>query len=337
MTYIFKKPARPVSRVFVHCSASDNPAHDSAAVIDAWHKKRGWSGIGYHFFIRKDGALEMGRSVEKTPAAQGGHNTATIAICLHGLEVDKFTEAQFETLRGLSSQINQAYGGNVTFHGHSEVAAKDCPVFDYRAVLGIDAQGRMPLKAAAIVPIKTAVSDYGDLEALKSSAVVLKRGSTGGLVRDLQKALAALGYFPGVIDGDFGGRTEAALLAFQADNHLETDGRFGALSREALTEARPRQVSAPRALASLGDLAAAGSRIAKSSRRNIAAGAILGGSGLLTIADELSGQAVSVQQLFDTYGLLTGGGILAAGTFIAYQSWRAGKARVQDHRSGKTA
>lgn len=96
MTYIFKKPARPVSRVFVHCSASDNPAHDSAAVIDAWHKKRGWSGISYHFFIRKDGALEMGRSVEKTPAAQGGHNTATIAICLHGLEVDKFTEAQFE-------------------------------------------------------------------------------------------------------------------------------------------------------------------------------------------------------------------------------------------------
>jgi len=28
---MFTKPKRPVTRIFVHCSASDNPAHDTAS------------------------------------------------------------------------------------------------------------------------------------------------------------------------------------------------------------------------------------------------------------------------------------------------------------------
>ncbi|MDP5307912.1 N-acetylmuramoyl-L-alanine amidase [Paracoccus spongiarum] len=152
MFYRFQKPARPVSRVFLHCSASDRPEHDSAAVIDAWHKANGWAGIGYHYFIRKDGTLESGRDLNKVPAAQGGHNTGTIAICLHGLEISKFTPAQFASLRGLCIQINRAYAGNVTFHGHCEVSPKSCPVFTYEDVLGIDAEGKMPLVRDVTVP-----------------------------------------------------------------------------------------------------------------------------------------------------------------------------------------
>lgn len=139
----FSKPRRHVDRVFVHCSASDAEAHDDVSVMREWHLKRGWNDVGYHFFVKKDGTLQTGRSVEQTPAAQSGHNTGTIAICLHGLEVSKFTETQFFTLRRLCEDINAAYGGSVTFHGHREVAAKDCPVFDYRAVLGLDNQGKM--------------------------------------------------------------------------------------------------------------------------------------------------------------------------------------------------
>lgn len=336
-SYIFKKPARPVRRVFIHCSASDNPDHDSAAVMDAWHKQNGWAGIGYHFFIRKNGMLEQGRLLEKTPAAQGGNNTATIAICLHGLAVGEFTEVQFETLRNLCGQINQAYGGAITFHGHCEVSHKTCPVFDYRAVLGLDAQGRMPLEFAAIVPLKLVGSDLAGLEALKGGVVVLKRGFKGDLVKDLQKSLTRLGYFTGAIDGDFGSRTEGAVLAFQADNHLETDGKVGKLTREALAEAAPRQIAPARALASLGDLVASGSRIAKASRNNAVVGAVLGAGGLATIIEDVTGQADVIGKLFDQHGLAAGIAILAAGAFVAWQSWRAGQARVQDHRAGKTA
>ena len=337
MSYTFVKPARPVNRVFLHCSASDRPEHDSAAVIDAWHKQRGWTGIGYHFFVRKDGTLEPGRSLEKTPAAQEGNNTGTIAICLHGLAREAFTEAQFATLRTLCDQINQVYGGLVTFHGHCEVAAKACPVFSYREVLGIDKDGRMSLAQAAMAPVAIPQVDLSEIEVLRASAIMLKRGAKGELVKDLQKALTRLGYFTGAIDGDFGGRTQAAVMAFQADNHLETDGKFGLLSREALADALPRVVAPERAGMSLLGLADSGSRIAKSSIKNIAVGAILGGGGLVAVIDEVTGQAGAIQALFEQHGLVTGGVILAAGVFVAWQSWRAGQARVQDHRTGKTA
>ena len=52
-----------------------------------------------------------------------------------------FTPAQFDALRDLCVQINAAYDGKVTFHGHQEVANRACPVFDYRRELGLSAQG----------------------------------------------------------------------------------------------------------------------------------------------------------------------------------------------------
>lgn len=138
---MFKKPIRSVQRVFIHCSASDNPTHDNVATITAWHKARGMATIGYHFFISKDGTVHTGRNLETTPAAQAGNNLATIAICLHGLKKNLFTQAQFDSLKQLVSEINKEYGGKVTFHGHREVAAKSCPVFDYKTVLQLDKKG----------------------------------------------------------------------------------------------------------------------------------------------------------------------------------------------------
>lgn len=137
---MFVKPTRPIRKVFIHCSASDNPEHDDIRIIRAWHKKRGFKDVGYHYFIHADGRISIGRSIERTPAAQEGYNTGTIAICLHGLKKEKFTQAQFATLRKLCREIKAALGV-VTFHGHKEVAAKDCPVFDYKSVLGLDAKG----------------------------------------------------------------------------------------------------------------------------------------------------------------------------------------------------
>lgn len=138
------KPARAVFKVFLHCSASDHPEHDYAKVLESWHLARGFSEIGYHFFIRKSGLIETGRDIEKVPAAQEGHNTGSIAICCHGLLVDLFTEEQKHQLRALCMRFNWLYKGGLTFHGHCEVnAGKTCPVYDYRAWLGLDAAGRM--------------------------------------------------------------------------------------------------------------------------------------------------------------------------------------------------
>lgn len=144
----FKAPKREVNRIFIHCSDSDNPAHDDIAVIRKWHttpdKKdpsKPWKDVGYHYFIQKDGTLQPGRSLEKAPAAQGGHNRGTVAICLSGRNL--FTTEQFDALRDLVSQIH-AQLPLATYHGHCEVAAwKRCPVFNYKSVLGLDAKGRL--------------------------------------------------------------------------------------------------------------------------------------------------------------------------------------------------
>lgn len=140
----FKKPARAIDRIFIHCSATSNTAI-TATDVNRWHTQdNGWDCIGYHYFIRSDGYLEYGRTLERDPAAQSGHNAATIAVCLNGLQVSDFTEMQYDILNWLADQFD-AQLDNITYHGHNEVAAKECPVFDYRKVLSLDKYGNRHL------------------------------------------------------------------------------------------------------------------------------------------------------------------------------------------------
>ena len=57
--------------------------------------------------------------------------------------------------------------------------------------------------------------------------MILKKGAKGAEVQDLQKFLMNQGFDPGVFDGVFGPRTEAALKQFQTKNGLTVDGIAG--------------------------------------------------------------------------------------------------------------
>jgi N-acetyl-anhydromuramyl-L-alanine amidase AmpD len=128
----------------LHCSASDNPKHDDVSVIKEWHLAKGWSDVGYHYFIKKDGTVQLGRPISKVPAAQYPFNDRTIAICLHGLDKKNFTDAQFKSLRTLANFLDNQFDGKITFHGHCEVNKhKTCPVFDYKKVLNLDVAGHL--------------------------------------------------------------------------------------------------------------------------------------------------------------------------------------------------
>jgi peptidoglycan hydrolase-like protein with peptidoglycan-binding domain len=59
---------------------------------------------------------------------------------------------------------------------------------------------------------------------------LLKKGSTGEAVRQLQRALKDLGYDPGELDGQFGSETESAVKAFQGDRQLTVDGIVGEIT-----------------------------------------------------------------------------------------------------------
>ena len=68
----------------------------------------------------------------------------------------------------------------------------------------------------------------------KQPVGTLRRGATGVEVAKLQTRLKERGFDPGSIDGDFGGGTEAAVLAFQKSEGLVADGVVGARTWAAL-------------------------------------------------------------------------------------------------------
>ncbi len=65
----------------------------------------------------------------------------------------------------------------------------------------------------------------------------LSTGDSGSQVVALQKALKALGFYDGKVDGDFGSGTEAAVIAFQKAHNLYEDGIVGTATAQALNQA----------------------------------------------------------------------------------------------------
>lgn len=70
--------------------------------------------------------------------------------------------------------------------------------------------------------------------------MILKLGSEGPQVRELQTQLLKLGFNPGTADGQFGQRTEDAVMDFQETEGLYADGIMGPMSFRALQDALAR-------------------------------------------------------------------------------------------------
>ena len=79
----------------------------------------------------------------------------------------------------------------------------------------VAAEVLQPLFASMGAPSVPALSDLNPLA----------RGANNDDVKRLQEALASLGYLEGAVDGDFGGGTERAIKALQADEGLEQTGK----------------------------------------------------------------------------------------------------------------
>ena len=135
---------RKVDLLVVHCSDTYARMDIDAAEIRRWHvQDRGWSDIGYHFIIKRDGTVQTGRDLdhdgdifEEVGAHVEGYNKNSIGICLVGGKGDdgkpenNFTDKQFQSLETLLRVIKADYP-KATIHGHREFNhAKACPSFD---------------------------------------------------------------------------------------------------------------------------------------------------------------------------------------------------------------
>lgn len=87
--------------------------------------------------------------------------------------------------------------------------------------------GSLDLDIAYMTPAAWDKYAKADQKLIKGKRPVLRKGSRGEEVRELQESLTACGYSCGSIDGIFGKKTLEAVMAFQADRGLTVDGVAG--------------------------------------------------------------------------------------------------------------
>jgi N-acetyl-anhydromuramyl-L-alanine amidase AmpD len=143
---------RRTDYIVVHCSATPPSSDIGADEIDEWHRKRGWSGIGYHAVIRRDGGIEFGRPFDEVGAHVKGQNYRSVGICLvggvndQGDAEDNFSTEQMKSLTAIVATLERAYPGAEVL-GHRDLSPdlngdgvieksewiKECPCFDVRS------------------------------------------------------------------------------------------------------------------------------------------------------------------------------------------------------------
>ena len=142
-----KKRKRRITELIIHCSATPEGKDYTVNDIRKWHKDQGWSDIGYHYVIYRDGTIASGRDVDLIGAHcnKDGHNQHSIGICyVGGIEnrknvpmhlqkaKDTRTEEQRMAMLSLLMDLKKLYP-NAYIYGHHDLdSGKECPSFDAR-------------------------------------------------------------------------------------------------------------------------------------------------------------------------------------------------------------
>ncbi len=128
---------RQINKIIVHCSATREGENIPVETIRKWHVEgRGWSDIGYHFYIDLEGEIFKGRDIAKIGAHCKGQNRNSIGICYcGGVESDGKTpkdtrlDCQKDSLLAVLRTLKAMYP-DATIHSHRDYARKACPSFD---------------------------------------------------------------------------------------------------------------------------------------------------------------------------------------------------------------
>ena len=117
--------------------------------LEVIHRRRGFNGIGYHYYVRKDGTVLGTRSFEIVGAHCRGHNAHSIGICyeggldIEGRPADTRTPEQRSALHQLVTQLLKQFP-DARLCGHRDLSPdlnhngeiepeewiKQCPCFE---------------------------------------------------------------------------------------------------------------------------------------------------------------------------------------------------------------
>lgn len=117
-----------VTKVIIHHTAEDG--WDVYKTHEFHQKGRGWSGIGYNYFIEEDGTVYEGRGLHIGAHAKG-YNSETIGVCMSGnFDIYHPTARQINSLHVLCQALMKQFSlstADILGHRELESVTKTCP------------------------------------------------------------------------------------------------------------------------------------------------------------------------------------------------------------------
>ncbi len=218
--------------IVLHHAAGSGPVEQ----IHDYHRNvKGWSGIGYHFYIRKDGSVWQGRPIDTVGAHTLSYNAMSVGICFEGnFENESMSDEQKNAGKELVSYVRDLYPSVTDVKGHGELKSTACPGENFPlAEIASRAQnngGRIKQFQLAAIADGFEFPKYGadglwgsETESVARNAVCKKRlyYRYKNLTRIVQAEVGA------EVDGKFGSATRKAVIAYQKANGLAPDGAWG--------------------------------------------------------------------------------------------------------------
>ena len=75
---------RKIDLIVIHCSATRKDRSLTPDDLETMHRRRGFNGTGYHYYIRKDGTVHLTRPIDRIGAHARGFNAQSVGICYEG-------------------------------------------------------------------------------------------------------------------------------------------------------------------------------------------------------------------------------------------------------------
>ncbi len=213
---------------------------DVEQIHDYHRNVRGWSGIGYHFYVRKDGSVWEGRPIDTVGAHTLNYNSFSIAVCFEGnFENEYMSDAQKSAGAELVSYIREQYPTVTQIKGHGELKNTACPGVNFpfdEIVNGVVSVPEEPRENRVLKFQRAAVEDgfsfpkFGtdgkwgsETESVARRAICKRRVfyKYRSLTKLVQEAVGV------EIDGKFGNATRRAVIEYQQANGLVPDAAWG--------------------------------------------------------------------------------------------------------------
>lgn len=211
-----------------HADASKCSVED----INRWHIQRGYSCIGYQYFVRKDGSIYKGRPDNVIGAHAKGFNSTSIGVCFEGrYNREIMPEAQIKAGKELVAYLKKKYNINKVLK-HKDVNSTDCPgsLFPFDEIVKEEGENLVLSFQRAAMADGFKFPQYGtdgswgsETASVAQKCVVKKR-----ILYKYKNATKLVQRLLGVEqDGKCGKITAQAIKDFQQKNGLEPDSCCG--------------------------------------------------------------------------------------------------------------